>query len=314
MKQFKSVRTKTIRAKIELPFDVYIQIGDHYVHYHRRGDDFDSQRLEKLQNKSVKKLYVLVEDIGLYDRYLESCLTGKVPSSSVDDAQAKNEQVHQLVEQRCETILKTPASQESFDLTRNTTDMLINNIQNDAMLFEAMMKGESEGSSFQSMYAQVSTYTTALVSHVGTLLKFNEKAKSELCVAAFLHDIGFTFLDDQELFLKSFNSLNPDQQKQYKMHPVVAKEKLQDKTYVSPDILEYIYNHEERKTGSGYPRGLSKISAEQEVLNMCCYFARLIHIEKNNPASALEKITIDGLGLFELGHIKALKKSLSFLV
>jgi HD-GYP domain-containing protein (c-di-GMP phosphodiesterase class II) len=252
--------------------------------------------------------------MSLYDQYLESCLTGKAPSATNDDAQAKNEQVHQLVEQRCETILKTPASQEAIDLTRNTTKMLINNIQSDAMLFEAMMKGESEGSSFQSMFAQISTYTTALVSHVATILTFNEKVKADLCVAAFLHDIGFTFLDNLDLFLKPINDLNPNEQKQYKLHPVVAKEKLQDKSYVSPEILEYIYNHEERKTGGGYPRGLSKISPEQEVLNMCCYFAQLIHIEKNTPATALEKVTIDGLGLFELSHIKALKKSLSFLV
>lgn len=314
MKQFKSVRIKTIRPKMALKFDIYLKIADRYVHYHQNGDDFDSIRLNKLQNKSVKKLYVTTEDMEYYDKYLEDCLTGKSASANVDEAQAKNEQVHQMVEQRCESILASPASQEAFNLTKNTTDMLITNIQNDNILFEAMMKSESQGGTFQSMYAQISTYATALVSHVSTLLKLNDKTKGELCVAAFLHDIGFTFLQDPNLFLQVFTELSPEQQKMYKHHPSLAKEKLQDKSYVSPAILEYIYDHEERKTGSGYPRGLTKISPEQEILNMCCLFARSVHIERLSPSNALEKLSIDGLGLFELSHIKALKKSLSFLV
>jgi len=72
---------------------------------------------------------------------------------------------------------------------------------------------------------------------------------------ATLHDIGKMAIPDAILLKRG--SLNDDEWKIVKMHPVHSKKLLDGIPYLKP-ALDIPYSHHERWDGSGYPDGLSK--------------------------------------------------------
>ena len=68
------VRIGTLRAWEAVNFDIFIKIGERHVHYIKKSDPFDGDRIQSLKTKGVKKLFIPMDSENDYLNYLDSGL------------------------------------------------------------------------------------------------------------------------------------------------------------------------------------------------------------------------------------------------
>jgi hypothetical protein len=85
---------------------------------------------------------------------------------------------------------------------------------------------------------------------------------------------------------------------------------LQDKEYASREVLDLIKQHEEKKSGDGFPEGMSKISLEQQSFNLCCHYSRQVICLKIPPAEVMKNLMLNDIGNYELKTLNLFKEML----
>ena len=98
--------------------------------------------------------------------------------------------------------------------------------------------------------------------------------------AAFLHDIGFLKMDAKSAEKKRYDIPDHENLKYYQ-HAIYGRNIIKEESYrndIPDDVTEAILNHEERKDGSGAPRGLSgdDLSFLSDLIAISDYFTLLI--------------------------------------
>jgi HD-GYP domain-containing protein (c-di-GMP phosphodiesterase class II) len=85
-------------------------------------------------------------------------------------------------------------------------------------------------------------------------LKFSEKEVNAMFWAAMLHDVGKISVPDE--VLSKAGPLTSDEWKIMRLHPIVGANIVgTQRQFV--DIAPYIYSHQEKYDGTGYPAGIS---------------------------------------------------------
>lgn len=102
---------------------------------------------------------------------------------------------------------------------------------------------------------------------LGERLGFNQERLKLLEMAALLHDVGKIGIHDS--ILQKQDGLEPDEQDEIRMHPVLAA-KILNKTNIK-QIIPWVLAHHERWDGTGYPNGMSgeEIPVEARILAIC---------------------------------------------
>ncbi|WP_448589523.1 HD-GYP domain-containing protein [Thermodesulfobium sp.] len=95
--------------------------------------------------------------------------------------------------------------------------------------------------------------TMLFSSVLGINLGYSENKLRELAKAAFLHDIGFAFID--ESIRNKKRKLSPEEMEIIKQHPKLA-DSILVKNKFSSSVRKAVLQHHERFDGSGYPAGL----------------------------------------------------------
>lgn len=107
-----------------------------------------------------------------------------------------------------------------------------------------------------------------LANTIGRRLGYNEEKITELTMAAFLHDIGKVFIDQDILNKKG--KLTDKEFVEIKKHPILGYKYLMSVGGFSESILLCVLEHHEKANGEGYPRGLKS--------DQISYFAKIIGI------------------------------------
>lgn len=298
--EFIPVRIGTLRPWQPVSFDVFIKIGERHVHYIRKEDPFDGDRIASLKAKGVKKLFVPKEAEGLYLAYLDAGLEQLKDTKLTmnDRADIARDAITTTAEGAAEKIQTEAGYRATEGQVGKVLDFLV-----------------SEQSAMRQMLS-TSGFATDASQHAANVVSLSVKLASSLGLpssdllmigtAALIHDVGKESLG-LDLSIPR-EQLTPDQKITYQKHPEAAISKLMDKPYISKAILEHVLNHEEIGDGAGFPgkKRLSSLPKTQQILNLCNEYDRMCTVNKVSPMDAMKQFYIDKLGLFDMELLKAL--------
>lgn len=133
---------------------------------------------------------------------------------------------------------------------------------------------------------------------VGKKMGYNRYDLTNLAIAALLHDIGKTCIDNNLLSKINISSTisskinvdEKDEQYHYYMHPAYGQNMLSNMDNVSSVVRASVLQHHENENGSGFPLGLksSEISEFAKIIHVCDVYDEIV--TKNSPSEAFEYI------------------------
>ncbi|MFZ4712479.1 MAG: HD-GYP domain-containing protein [Bacteriovoracaceae bacterium] len=260
---FTSIRINTLRAGTLVPFDLYVLVGDHHVHYTQADDDLEENRVKNLKQHGVKKVFIKPLDEPKYLTYLEAGL---------DTLSNKNIQMNERAALANDTMVtsvenaeKNLETESGYLGQKKQLDLISSFIGSDRNSIKEMLS--SAGISLDNN--QHSATVSSLCLAVATKLeKLTKEEITELGFAALLHDIGKNRLKfDLSI---PVSKLTPQQLKQYKNHPEDGVAMLSGKPFISPRILGLIASHEEYGLGRGFPekKDISKLDISYQILSL----------------------------------------------
>lgn len=303
------IRLRTLYPNTPLFFDAYIQVGDKYLLYIRNGDDISQDRIDNLKKKRVRRLFINSEHEEKYQEFLDARLN----QAMSDNEQSPNEKAEvavSIASSGVEDMYEDPESHQVFLLLEKAAEGIVKIVGKKTDVLGLFMKRvrNSNAEPIIQHALNVASLTSCLAEYLG----LPDKTVQDLSVAALLMDVGMIKLPEnaRETFFKKRQDIALDEWKVFATHPEVSRDILQGKDYVNRQILELVYTHEEMISGEGFPQKLTKLSLEQGILGLCACFDRQVTFHGMTYKEALEEISINQLGNFDLKLIKKLKDAL----
>lgn len=278
------VRINTLRHDEIVDFDVFIKVGEKYLHYIANSDELEGNRLRNLKNKGLKKLFINPEQEDLYLSYLERGIDGLSDKSK--DISARASLAHDTMMSTVENAEKNLETKEGFERQKNQFDKIAEFIVSDRNAIKSMLASAGIAVDNNHHAANVSSLALALASKMG----ITDKTEIfELGTAALLHDIGKNRITFNHQ--KPWANFTEDEKKRYKTHPQDGADMLAGKPYISPRILGLIASHEEYGVGKGYPekKNLFTLPLTYQILSLVNRFDHMCTELKLEPFKTMDK-------------------------
>lgn len=153
---------------------------------------------------------------------------------------------------------------------------------------ETIFSGYLKNSELFESLIRISTNSHTIIEHSVNVLSLTmlyccfheiplEKTKN-LCIAAILHDIGTKSFDKSILNTK--NKLSDKEFELYKTHPFKGHDIIKTTTRFDNIIARVALEHHERLDGSGYPRGITDIAFESQLIGLIDSYESLTYRDK----------------------------------
>lgn len=266
--EFLPIRLNTLRPDSTLSFDIYIPVGQRYVHYMRKTDEVDGERVKNLKSKKIRKVFIPMEEENSYLDYLDRGLEDLTNSNA--SLEEKSQAVHDSLTTSAENAERSLESEAGFKRMENQFQKVTDFLMSDKGAIKKIL--ESAGKSLDNF--QHAATVASMCLGVAAAVGLDSKETLELGIAALLHDIGKTkFKFDP---MTPFDKLTPEQQQRYKQHPLDGADMLAGKPFVSPRILALVADHEEVGNKRGYPQKKDYFTFKKpfQILNLCNDFDR----------------------------------------
>lgn len=171
---------------------------------------------------------------------------------------------------------KTPV--KKVDLFLKTRDLVLETINPvlDSMIYKSQLKLIGE-------YDDIHGLNVAIMAAALTIkMKLTEAEINDIVLAALLHDIGKTRID--ESILKKTN-LSTQDVNLLNLHTQIGYKILHKDFHLSEPICKVALEHHENNDGSGYPYGISGdlIGMHSQVVNICNFYDNLTSERLNYP-------------------------------
>ncbi len=302
---YSPLRISTIKPQKILPFNLYIFFRDTYLCYKETGKTIEEELLLKLKKQRVAKFHIQAEDELKYQEYLDEIL-----SETMDDPNVATEAKVDIAEGAAGTAVEKmqedPNSRVAYKMTEKAASTLMNLVKNNPdalkMIFDRKVDERDE------KIIKHSLNVSALSTKLAAKFKLKEKEVESLAIAALVQYIALPRLGDiKELFFKSRDELSPDQKLKYFSNAKESAMLLQDKEYITPEIIDLVINSEENLQGTG-PNKKNKLNRSEEILCLANRYDHRVTVEEKTPKEAFKEVQIDELGNFSLDCIDALKK------
>ena len=279
---FYPIRLNTLRADDIVTFDVYIKVGERFIHYIRLSDPLEEARILSLKGKGVRKLFITNHSEQLYLDYLEKGLLSL--SSSAVSLDKKAALAHDTLVTAAENAERTLETEAGFNNQRKQMNSIAEFLSSDSKALKEVLQNAGLSVDTNGHAATVS----GLALGIGARMGLTKEDLFELGTAALLHDIGKARLKFDPM--KSTTTMTPEELRAYKNHPQDGADMLAGKPYISPRILGLISAHEERGNGRGYPekKDLSKLPMPYQILSLTNQFDHFCIEKKIAPIAAID--------------------------
>ena len=261
------IRLNTLRPDEAVTFNIYVKVGNRYIHYTRTEDPVEGERLKNLKSKGVRKLFIPMNEENAYLTYLEESLSNLNDKSK--DIKTRGATAHDAMVMAAENAERNLETEQGFNNQKNQMDKISEFIISDRNAIKNMLSSAGISVDNNHHAANVSSLALAVASMVG----ITDKTEIfELGTAALLHDIGKNRLKFDHM--KPKEQMTPAELKQYKEHPNDGVAMLSGKPYISPRILGLIQGHEELGECRGYPekKNLFKLPMSYQILSLVNQF------------------------------------------
>lgn len=297
-----SIRVSTIRGEQQIDFNAYVKINDKMILYLRRGDSFEGDRLKRLKDKKLRKMYILTEEEGNYRRYLQRNIESAYDSKSSTDMQSRAEIIQGSQQSNAEEVFENPDSVESYTTAKDAAGKYVEFLMANSDGLAAIMNIENVDKNMAHHGVTVSTLAIALAQKLGIK---DSKQTQLLTLGSLLHDYGHYGTDLN--LAQPLAKMTPQDTAIWNLHPRVGAEKVQDKKHFDQTVLNIIAQHEEAIDGTG-PKGLFEKDLDplSVIVSSANAIDRLMTFEGVPKTEAVKKLTIEQVGRHPLVHIQHL--------
>lgn len=304
------VRLKTLRADVDLPFNVYIKLDfkdqeSRYLKYVHEGDPLDSDRIGRLKAKKLKKMFIQSDQENNYQGFLDSVLS-KIKSGSKATVEEKASIIEDVTGAAVEEFHENPQSKASFENAKKTAGNIVESILDDPAVLKSIFSSKSD----QDPKVKHSVNCASLGILIGKEVGIGGKDLNDLTMGALFHDVGIVKFseEEQKLFSKAESEMSVEEKKKYHTHPQVGAELLQDKDFVNKEIMDFILKHEEKISGTGFPSGTTQLTLAEQILGLVAAYDRKVTYLGMTVEEALKDFQLNEIGNYELKHLDVLKK------
>lgn len=237
-----NVRLGALRPNVELPFDVYVQIQNRYVHYLRAGDYIRPERLLKFAESN--RFFVPNPQRQSFKNFVHSQLDDESLNSQMK-AELLRESSLALVEE----IYENPDVGKALEDSKKIIHEFVKFMNEVPEGMDHLISLSTHDFYTYNHSLDVSVYALGL----GRIYGYSEKELEELGRGALFHDIGKKWVDVDIICKKG--ALDEVEWEQMKKHPEFGLQLLNDHD-VSEAIKACCYEHHESFLGNGYPQAL----------------------------------------------------------
>lgn len=297
-----SIRVSTLRGDQQIDFNAYIKINDKMVLYLRRGDSFEGDRLKRLKDKKLRKMFILNEEENNYLSYLQKNIDIAYDNSSNKDIQTRAEIIQGAQQSNTEEVFENPESAELYNHAKDAAGRYVNFIMTNTQALNAIMSLENNDKNIAHHGVTVATLAIALAQKLGIT---DSKKTQLLTLGAFLHDYGHhntTLNINQPLA-----TMNSEDKALWNKHPAEGAAHVQDKKHFDQNVINIIAQHEETINGAG-PKGLREKEMDPlaSLVSSANAIDRLITFEGIPKMEAAKKMMLESVGKYPLRHIQLL--------
>lgn len=295
------IRVSTLRGDQKTDFDVYLKIGEKMILYVRTGDSFEGDRLQRLKEKKLKKMFILPEHEKRYRDYISKSLEAAYDNKSGKDLQTRAEIIQGQQQANAEELFDNP-DQKTYATTKEDINKYVNFLMTNDKAVNSIFKIENSDKSISHHGVNVATLTTALAQK----LKVDPKIMHLMALGALLHDYGHQ--DSGLEIARPLSSLSKEELALYRRHPEAGIAALQEQKHFDQLVLNIVAQHEECIDGSGFPKQLRENEMDPTVIMVSSAnaFDRLMTLESLDPKEAGKKMMIEKVGKHPLNHIQIL--------
>jgi len=301
--EYLPVRIGTLRGDIVLNFNLYILVSDRFVHYIKKNDPFEKERLSRLKTKGTKKLFIPLNEEPQYLEYLDQGLEKLIsdPAPLADKAHLVNENISGLIENPEQTI----KTEKEFKRASHQMGKIAEFLTAEKGAIKEITNSVGISNDLHQHCATVTSMSIALADEFKVT---NVSHLIDLGLACMLHDIGLAGMEN--LFSKPLDQMTPEEREKYQNHPNTAKELLAGKPFVGPNVANLIADHEEFGDGEGYPNKakFKKMNLLSQILNFCNAFDRYCRHTGLPLNQAAEQFLKDKDGHFDARLVNGLAK------
>lgn len=300
--EYVSIRVSTLRGDQKIEFNTYIRINDKMVLYLRRGDSFEGDRLQRLKDKKLRKMYILTDEEQRYRNYLQQNIESAYDPKSNRDLQSRTEIIHGSQQSNVEEVFENPENEVSYGLAKDAAGKYADFILNNTNALGAIMKLENTDKDISHHGVSVATLALGLAQRMGI---DDPKRLQLLVLGSLLHDYGHH--QSPLVLTQPIASMSAADKAIWLQHPKHGASLVQDKKHFDQTVISIISQHEETIDGSG-PLGLRE--KDQDPLTVLVSTAnaldRLITFEGVPRLEAAKKLMIDKVGKHPLQQIQIL--------
>lgn len=302
-KDYVSIRVSTLRGDLKIDFNTYLKINDKMVLYLRRGDSFEGERLKRIKEKKLRKMYILTDEEGKYRDYMQKNIEMAYDDKSGKDIQSRAEIIQGQQQSNTEEVFEDPNNVESYNNTKDAAGKYVQFLLSNSKAIQAVMDITNDDFNIAHHGVTVSTLSVALAQKLNIT---DPKKTQMLALGALLHDFGH--YESALALNRPLADFSKEELTLYKGHPQNGLQKVQEKKHFDQAVLNIIANHEECIDGSGFPKGLSENQMDplSVIVASANAMDRLLTFERLPRAEAVKKLMIDQVGRHPLNHIQIL--------
>nr|BFD62852.1 hypothetical protein BdHM001_15330 [Bdellovibrio sp. HM001]BFD66702.1 hypothetical protein HAGR004_17240 [Bdellovibrio sp. HAGR004] len=304
-----SIRVSTLRGDQKIDFNAYVKINDKMILYLRRGDSFEGERLKRLKDKKLRKMYILTDEENNYRSYLQRNIETAYDGTGNKDIQTRADIIQGSQQSNAEEVFENPDNVATYNDAKDAAGKYVNFLLTNAQAMSAVMNIENTDKTISHHGVTVATLSIALAQKLGIT---DPKKTQLLTLGALLHDYGH---HASPLNLNQpLTQMSAADTALWKKHPEEGAQKVQDKKHFDQTVINIIGQHEETINGSG-PKGLREKEMDPLAVLVSSANAldRLITFEGVAKNEAAKKLMIEHVGKHPLNHLQHLNDILKGL-
>jgi putative nucleotidyltransferase with HDIG domain len=243
--KYMKIRLGSLPAVQPIPFDLFVHIGNHYVHYLRAGDKLQNEKIQKFEKRAPEAFYILAADRTKFQKFVRDGLL----SDQLDTKQKAailRESTMVLVEE----LFERPDIEQTLSDARQVVNDFIEFMNSDVGALANLIGLSSHDFYTYNHSIDVSVYCLGLGQAVG----FRGADLRELGLGGLFHDIGKRFIP-LEIICKT-GPLTDAEWVEIQKHPQYGLQVLTEHG-ATDNIKACAYEHHESMVGNGYPQKLS---------------------------------------------------------
>ncbi|MEN0057343.1 MAG: HD domain-containing phosphohydrolase [Bdellovibrio sp.] len=301
-----SIRVSTLRGDQKIEFNTYVKINEKMILYLRRGDSFEGDRLQRLREKKLRKMYILTDEENHYRSYLQKNIETAYDDSSNKDLQTRSEIIQGAQQSNTEEVFENPENAESYNYAKDAAGKYVQFLLNNSKALSSVMSIENTDKNIAHHGVTVATLSIGLAQRLGLS---DPKKIQLLTLGALLHDYGH--YNSPLNLSQALSAMSPEDKALWSRHPEEGALRVHDKKHFDQTVINIISQHEETLNGGG-PKGMFEKDLDplSIIVSSANAMDRLITFESIPKAEVAKKMMIEQVGNHPLQHIQLLNEIL----